>query len=168
MSHDLDPAVWAYWSKLGVIDRCIGIGIKRWARARLIAKSMNELTNFYFICNLILTWDNVMIQTIFLSLMLITKCAMSEYTVSKLRFLLCENVCSCAKCVNAIRSYTLWSCKPFLWFDSMCWTLGEAFSAVVSPKGLHCNERSQDKESCLYGVTQQTVKCSLVAVSDLQ
>lgn len=73
----------------------------------------NESIRRYLNCSSVLPhiWDNVWFLFFLwqhcLSLLWITR---SEYTVSTFRsFLLWGDVCSCAKCVNAIRSYTLWS-----------------------------------------------------------
>lgn len=101
-----------------------------------------------------------------------SRCGRGEYTVSTFRLLLWEDVCSCAKCVNAIRSYTLWSSQPFLWLGSSWVKLWERLRllwCILTPNTpIVYTVIDEPRRNLLYWVIQQIVECSLVADSDLQ
>lgn len=163
MSHEL-------WSRLmswhqrhqDVSVSWSGIRIQHQARVKPLTKIMTHFLFILLVAVLLHIWVNVWFYSFFcLSFILITSCARSAYTVSSLRLLLLwEDVCSCAKCVNAIRSYTLWSSWPFLWSGRfhLLWCERPKVYTVLDKPMRHL----------LSWVVQQTVWRALVADSDLQ
>lgn len=144
-----DPAVWVdismSWLDVGV--SWSGIRIQHQARAKPL-----DSFHLYFTCSSVLwhIWDNECFYGVFLSLILITMCARSEYAVSTFRlFLLWKDVCSCAKMCQCNKVlYTVELSTSFLWFDCLraeLWERLRLLWCILTPKSLHCNRRAEEE-----------------------